>query len=517
MAWCLERLFGSHRDPPTGPRPESRMTTGAATSSIYREHVGASSRGADEGGMPRPVTLWSRGCGTCPGQVTAHRLIGLDPTVRSPRPDQEAMGMSSTTGEPAVPDAQLVDAYIYILGRYLVIRQEHMDLAEDGVDYNVLKHSPPVVGGTEASVAPTFVNPNLDVVYSEAWLAVDSETPVILTVPEVPEGRYFTVQIVDEWAEILHNVNDRNFPDHPHGRFAICLAGSDPTVPDDCVRLDVPSSKAKLLARVAIGDSVDDAVRLQHGFDLAAAGSPVVAPAVPIEAFTNRDLPGAWMFEPDRLAAALAAPDSCPTAGDVRPAVQRIADLVARSEQDRAAIDDAIVGVAIPGFMRHLAQFSSPVNGWGSTGARATFGDDWRFRTIANWGGIWWNSALEVIYYLLTPDATGHWPSGEGTYTLRFAGDDLPEHHAHAFWSLTLYSHPDMRLAPNPLGRYSFGPGSDLATDDEGGFTIIFGPDAPASNWLPTPTTGEFTVVLRLYLPTDDIWDGTWSPPAMSR
>ena len=37
------------------------------------------------------------------------------------------------------------------------------------------------------------------------------------------------------------------------------------------------------------------------------------------------------------------------------------------------------------------------------------------------------------------------------------------------------------------------------------------------SNWLPTPTAGEFTVVLRLYLPTDDIWDGTWSPPAMSR
>lgn len=97
--------------------------------------------------------------------------------------------MTNATGDLAVSDVDLVDAYMYVLGRYLVIRQEHRDLAEEGIDYNVLKHSPAVVGGTEASAAPTFVNPNLDVVYSEAWIAVDHETPAILTVPQVPEGR----------------------------------------------------------------------------------------------------------------------------------------------------------------------------------------------------------------------------------------------------------------------------------------------------------------------------------------
>src|SRR5215212_3655689 len=109
--------------------------------------------------------------------------------------------------------------------------------------------------GTGASAAPTLVNPNLDVVYSEAWVAVHEQTPAILTVPKI-SGRYYTAQIVDEWAEIVHNVNDRNFPDHPAGRFAICPAGSSPDVPDDCVRLDVPTGKAKLLARVQIGDDV---------------------------------------------------------------------------------------------------------------------------------------------------------------------------------------------------------------------------------------------------------------------
>ena len=44
------------------------------------------------------------------------------------------------------------------------------------------------------------MNPNLDVVDSEAWIAVDDVTPAILEIPEVPAGRYYTAQIVDEWA-----------------------------------------------------------------------------------------------------------------------------------------------------------------------------------------------------------------------------------------------------------------------------------------------------------------------------
>ena len=51
------------------------------------------------------------------------------------------------------------DAWIYVFGRYLVVRQEHMDLSAGGVDYNVLKHNPPVLSGVKAGRAPAFVNP----------------------------------------------------------------------------------------------------------------------------------------------------------------------------------------------------------------------------------------------------------------------------------------------------------------------------------------------------------------------
>src|SRR6478752_3239008 len=109
---------------------------------------------------------------------------------------------------------QVTEGWVYLFGRYLVIRQERIDLAEDGIEYNVLKHNPAVVVGTDSGAAPTFVNPNLDVVYSEAWIAVDATTPAILEIPAVPAGRYYTAQIVDEWAEITHNINERNFPEH---------------------------------------------------------------------------------------------------------------------------------------------------------------------------------------------------------------------------------------------------------------------------------------------------------------
>jgi hypothetical protein len=77
----------------------------------------------------------------------------------------------------------LSDAYIYLLARALVIRQEHIDRRSDGFAYNSIKYNPP--GSAD------FVNPNFDVAYLEAWFAVDDRTPVLLEIPEI-QGRYYT-------------------------------------------------------------------------------------------------------------------------------------------------------------------------------------------------------------------------------------------------------------------------------------------------------------------------------------
>jgi hypothetical protein len=199
-------------------------------------------------------------------------------------------------------EKDVIDSYVYILGRYLVIRQEHIDMAEEDVDYNVIKYNE--LGKAE------FVNPNLDVAYLEAWFAVDEETPVILEIPKI-ENRYYTAQIVDEWAEIVHNINERNFPNHPYGQYALCLKGSNPEIPEGALRVDIPSKKAKMLARVERKGDDEGALQLQRAFKIIKVGEPKLEPAVEIPMFTNKDLIRVEVFQKPMVDKVLAsAPDA---------------------------------------------------------------------------------------------------------------------------------------------------------------------------------------------------------------
>src|SRR6266702_3390050 len=185
-------------------------------------------------------------------------------------------------------DKTIADAYVYLLGRALVIRQEHIDLRGPAFAYNVIKYNP--LGSAD------FVNPNFDVAYLEAWFAVDDRTPVILEVPEV-KGRYYTAQILDEWGEVIVNINERTFPSKPYGKFALVKPGSTVTIPPDAARIELHSSKAKLLARVEIKGDRDGALALQKQFKLTPLGDVRTSPAPPVADFDNAKLLGANAFD----------------------------------------------------------------------------------------------------------------------------------------------------------------------------------------------------------------------------
>ncbi|MBC1578014.1 DUF1254 domain-containing protein [Listeria seeligeri] len=414
----------------------------------------------------------------------------------------------------------IVNSYVYILGRYLVIRQEKIDLKESGVDYNILKHNPAVTEGSHGDT-PTFVNPNLEVVYSEAWLAVDEKTPVILEIPEIPDNLYYTGQIVDEWAEIVTNINERNYPEKPFGKYAICLAGSTPDIPEDALRIDIPSSKAKILTRIEIGDVLELAVKLQHQFKVTSAGTPTITPAIDIALFTNKTLPGAEIFKTAALEEALKATDACPESTVFHPLLRKIATYIEASEADFDEIDKLVHQKAIPEFFAFLLKIGDFANGWSSTRNYLNFGKDYWFRAGANFGGIWWNSSSEAIYNMLHFDADGETPNGSNGYSMRFAKEDLPGKYVDGYWSATIYSKPEYMLVPNELGRYKLGYMSDLAYETDGSIIIYIGAEcpsgAPKSNWLPAPKGKAFTIDFRMYLPTKEVLDGTWVVPAIKK
>jgi hypothetical protein len=88
-------------------------------------------------------------------------------------------------------DQDISDAYTYFLGRLLVLRQERLDFDKGGFQWNKLIYRDP------AGVA--WANPNLDVAYSEAWVAVDENSCVQLETPKVA-NRYYTWQMLNGWA-----------------------------------------------------------------------------------------------------------------------------------------------------------------------------------------------------------------------------------------------------------------------------------------------------------------------------
>jgi hypothetical protein len=404
-------------------------------------------------------------------------------------------------------DKEVVDAYVYLLGRYLVLRQEHVDLAEEGVDYNVIKYNP--VGSAD------FVNPNLDVAYLEAWIAVDAETPAILTVPDIA-GRYYTAQILDEWGEVIANINERNFPDHPHGRFAFIAPGSTPDLPDDVVSVELRSNKAKMLARVELKDDWDGAVDLQRQFTLASMGNPEIEPPVVAPVFDNVTLIGAEIFQrvDDVLSSAV---DVCPAAEQQAEMAGKIGAYIAASPDGSAEIAAIVRDQAVPTFLEHaVTKAGAFQNNWLGTLTIGNYGDEYWTRTAANLVGIWANASAEVIYFVCTRDADGNLLDGSRDYRMTFPKDARPDAVVNAYWSIILVSLPDYRVVPNPGNRFNLNSYSPLVEGDDGSLQLDFSPElrdeSRAANWLPTPEGAPFSLTLRTYVPKEVVTSGNWFP-----
>ena len=416
----------------------------------------------------------------------------------------------------APPDQQtLTEAYIYLLGRVLVIRQELNDLKEPGVKYNAIKYNP--LGSAD------FVNPNFDVAYLEAWIAADDETAVLLDVPEI-EGRYYTAQILDEWGEVIVNINERRLPSRPFGTFALVRPGATPDIPPDAVRIDLHSCKAKLLARVELKDDRDGAVALQRRFKLTAFGQPIIEPPPRVPEFGNgnKDLIGVEIFDDVDVTLASAL-DVSPIAAEMQQTVRAVAAYATSDRAARASLDSQLRTMIIPEFRDFaIAKSAASRNNWiGGPSDVGNYGKYYRLRTAINLVGIWANTADEAIYFLGSRDADGKPLDGARTYVLHFPADQLPNAVVDGYWSVTLVGEPDYRVVPNPQHRYNLNSYSPLAHESDGSLKIVIGPtplaNVPESNWLPSAQGKSFSLTFRTYVPKARVRRGEWFPPALTR
>ncbi len=371
-----------------------------------------------------------------------------------------------------------------------------------------------------------IITPNSDTPYSFVVMDLRAE-PIVVTMPPIEAGRYYSMQIVDLYT---HNVDylGTRVDGNGGGDFLITGPGWEGEVPAGIRRvIELPTWLGLGLVRTQVFDPADiekvKAVQAGYGVQSlsAFAGTPAPAPSPELD----------WPAIDDELLfsnfweiAAFLMPFAPPLAWE-DPLRERFAalGLCTGATWPPAGLSEetaeAMRALVVPGEAAIREASMQLVDSSKIFGTPEFMKDRYMDRAVAAFGGIYGNSAEEALYILYVADGEGRPLDGAAhAYAIRFAADALPP--ANAFWSITMYGQPDQFLVANPIDRYLINtPMLDELKRNEAGEIVLYlqhespGPELEA-NWLPAPDRG-FYAILRLYLPEASALDGSWVRPAV--
>ena len=342
----------------------------------------------------------------------------------------------------------------------------------------------------------TVVSPNVDTIYTQAWLDVSAE-PQIYVVPET--DRFFNVQVLDAWT------NTAAVLEAP-GAYAIAYSGWEGTLPEGVRRIDVPTRTVWTIARIMLS-----------GPDAAPEGS--YSPEndfVPVEKVLAMT-PQEFFDTANRLM------ETDPPAEADAPLLRSLAALsVGPGERFDASVLGPLGGLR---WKRMLLQLKSSLRAQAARYARqmgqwtyygdpiGDFGTAYDYRTMVALMGLGANTTDVAIYPRTSTDSTGADLTGKKTYTLHF--DALPPTVGTGFWSVTAYGE-DNFLIDNPISRYCVNDRSGLHRNPDGSIDVTLSKDAPedTTNWLPV-SDEKFHLFLRIYKPDWTALD-SFPPPVIS-
>ncbi len=376
-------------------------------------------------------------------------------------------------------------------------------------------------------------SPNNDTLYSIAWLDLKDE-PVILSHQKVKD-RYFTFEIASMDSDNFAYVGLRETGPEA-GHFAIVGPNWEGELPPGVKRLPASRTNAALiLGRTLVDgpDDVDKVVKITHQNRLTPLSQwgkdgPVQVEAKPVLVPFDRDedpladwktMNAAMMENPpearhgnllDQFATIHVGPGQ--RVEDASEATKRG---LARAARDGLMLLNKVIANGM----------GKSVNGWTYPPAEmGRAGDVNSFLTRAAaqcLGGIIANDPVEATYLNTFTDADGLVLNGDQRYTVHFEAGKLPPINDLGFWSVSLYG-MDYNFIDNSIDRYSIGnrtPG--LTRGEDGSLTLTIQSNEPegdqAANWLPSPAGHDFYLVLRTYLPKDEIVAQTWEPPTLMR
>ena len=163
-------------------------------------------------------------------------------------------------------------------------------------------------------------------------------------------------------------------------------------------------------------------------------------------------------------------------------------------------------------------KFMKKNGSWSYMGAPiAEFGTEYEYRALISIVGLGANPVSIAVYPKTDTDAEGNRLNGKNKYVLHIDADKLPPVEESGFWSITAYDENNF-LIDNEIDRYCINDRSDVVFNEDGSLDIYIQAEKPEeniSNWLPV-CEEDFHLVLRVYLPTDEVKNNNWPAPVIN-
>jgi hypothetical protein len=434
------------------------------------------------------------------------------------------------------------EAFIYgfpLVLNYKVFHDTFIDASAPSYKgpFNQIHHEARVYTSKDTAVQ----TPNSDTPYSLLGADLRAE-PLVLCMPEVEKGRYYSVQMVDMYTHNYGYIGSRTTG---NGAGCYLLAGPEwqgdtPPGIAKIFRCETPFSLIIFRTQLFNPADIENVKKVQAGYKVQTLSAflkqpaPPTAPAVHWPNATKDMFTTGFPVALDFLLQFL--PPTGPAAVE-RPLREKFASigigpdkkvrLQDLTRDQKAALGEGIKR-ALAKIERAAGALGTHVNGWQigvAAGSRVFYNGNWLLRAVGSKLGIYGNDAAEATYPFAKFDLNGHPLDGsKHQYTVTFPAGQLPP--VNAFWSITMYDANSQFLIDNPINRYLINAPMlpDLKKNHDGSLTIYVQRDSPGrdkeSNWLPAPN-GPIFLVMRMYWPKETPpsvlppGQGTWKPPGI--
>ena len=384
------------------------------------------------------------------------------------------------------------------------------------------------------------VTANSDTPYSFLWMDLRAE-PLVLSLPAVPEDRYFSVMLADAHTYNYGYMGSRATGTQA-GKYMVVgpdWKGEKPAGIDKMFRSLTPFSLAAYRTQLINPADMPNVEKIQAQYKVEPLSSflgeppPPAAPEIDFMPASSAGIKdNFWNY----LGAAL---EYIPEAEEDRAIRAKLAkigvgpgktfDMKSLPAEHQQAMAEAMKA-GNEKVETYLASGMTDANGWqlGSLpGDRAHYDGNWVMRAATAKAGIYGNDAAEAVYPLGRADINGQTlDTSKHNYTLTFPEGEMPP--VNAFWSVTMYDGKSQLMVENPINRYLVNTAMvpDMQKNADGSLTIYIQKDSPGkdkeANWLPAPDDTAY-MVMRLYWPKPatesvsvlPVGKGTWKPPGV--